>query len=146
MSEVNDGGYVYPSEQGETSDGTWNQTYDPGITRRDWLAGMAITAVIAEINTLTIPEYNKWLTRLNARNREDLIAKVCYARADAMIAEGQKGQPSDNSHDELLEAAEAAQNLLNDEECWIWHERKCDFIEVNTILRNAIAKAKGEAK
>ncbi len=63
-----DGGQVYPSEH------KWNQTYDPGITRRDWLAGLAMQAYIARGNA-----------------DEDTYADVAmwaYRQADAMIREG----------------------------------------------------------
>jgi len=33
---MKDGGSAFPSEQGETSEGLWNQTYDPGMSLRDY--------------------------------------------------------------------------------------------------------------
>ena len=38
----NDGGPVFPSEQGHIPDGTWNQTYNPGLSLRDYFAGQAL--------------------------------------------------------------------------------------------------------
>ena len=35
---VDDGGPAFPSEQGHIPDGTWNQTYDPGMSLIDYFA------------------------------------------------------------------------------------------------------------
>ena len=33
-----DGGPAFPSDQGHIPEGTWNQTYDPGLSLRDYMA------------------------------------------------------------------------------------------------------------
>lgn len=38
---ASDGGSMYPGQQGHIPDGTWNQTWDPGMSVRDGFA-MAI--------------------------------------------------------------------------------------------------------
>ena len=64
-----DGGQVYPSEH------KWNQTYDPGITRRDWLAGLAMQALVAQGN---------------GDEPFTFVARAAYKQADALIAEGER--------------------------------------------------------
>lgn len=34
-----DGGPAFPTEQGFKPNGEWNQTYEPGMSLRDWFAG-----------------------------------------------------------------------------------------------------------
>ena len=70
MNKIEDGGPAFPSEQSETQDGTWNQTYDPGMSLRDWFAGQAL----ADLASLT------------ESNSDIAIAKTAYRIADAMIA------------------------------------------------------------
>lgn len=41
------GGPAFPSQKSETQDGRWNQTYEPGMTLRDWFAGMALQGLLA---------------------------------------------------------------------------------------------------
>ena len=36
---------AFPSEQGTHQDGTWNQTYDPGMSLRDYFAGQALAGL-----------------------------------------------------------------------------------------------------
>ena len=64
-----DGGQVYPSEH------KWNQTYDPGITRRDWLAGLAMQA---------------YIVRYCCEIEQDDAVQWAYEDADALIAEGER--------------------------------------------------------
>lgn len=47
MSERNDGGPAFPTEQGHTPEGLWNQTYDPGMTLRDYFAAKAMQGVLS---------------------------------------------------------------------------------------------------
>ena len=47
MSKINDGGPAFPSEQHETQDGTWNQTFERGMTLRDYFAGQALAGLMA---------------------------------------------------------------------------------------------------
>jgi hypothetical protein len=75
MSNKNDGGPVYPSEQGQDLEGKWNQTYEAGITRRDWLAGLAMQSVVGLAGArITTQETVRW----------------AYELADALIAEGER--------------------------------------------------------
>ena len=49
MSEIDSGGPAFPSEQGETSKG-WNQTYESGMSKREWFAGMALQVITKNIS------------------------------------------------------------------------------------------------
>ena len=71
MSEIDEGGYVYPP----TDD--YQDKYR-GITRRDLLAGLAMQGELAAET-----EDNHWESDAN-------LATRCYRMADAMIAEGRK--------------------------------------------------------
>lgn len=72
------GGYVYPFK---TKDNPREIEIEyPGITRRDWLAGLAMQALISgPINLLAVGEEGK----------VDLTSKA-YQIADDMIEEGKK--------------------------------------------------------
>jgi hypothetical protein len=41
----NNGGPAFPSERGRWPDGNWNQTYESGMTLRDWFAGQALAGL-----------------------------------------------------------------------------------------------------
>ena len=81
MSETKDTrGSAFPSEQHECQDNTWNQTFDPGMTLRDWFAGMVLGG--------------QW----DGRFPDDIspstvqrVAEACYEIADAMLKERAKG-------------------------------------------------------
>lgn len=72
MSESKDGGPAFPSEQGETSKG-WNQTYESGLTKREWFAGMALQGLLANPSTIL---------------KQADIPELSFEYADAMIRQG----------------------------------------------------------
>jgi hypothetical protein len=80
MSYPKEGGSAFPSEQGQTQDGTWNQTFDPGMSLRDYFAAKAIgcfpldQADVAKLQAGIAPQHQA-------------VAKFCYALADAMLSE-----------------------------------------------------------
>lgn len=39
------GGSAFPAEQHETQDGSWNTTFEPGMSLRDWFAGQALSGM-----------------------------------------------------------------------------------------------------
>ena len=80
-TKPDDGGPAFPSEQGETENGRWNQTYDPGMSLRDYFAGQVAGAVVADM--LTTPGSDNTCL--------PLAAKLSYALADAMLVERAKG-------------------------------------------------------
>lgn len=79
---IEDGGPAFPCEQHETQDGTWNQTFERGMTLRDWFAGQALAGLLGN---LTRPAING-----EPVLDPDGYAKVAYASADAMLAERSK--------------------------------------------------------
>ena len=76
---INDGGSAFPSEQGETQNNEWNQTYQPGMTLRDYFAGQALAGAIAN------HQYDFGYTDPQE------MATCYYEIADAMLAERLKG-------------------------------------------------------
>ena len=75
MSESKDGGPAFPSEQGETSKG-WNQTYESGLTKREYFAAMALQGLLANPSTIL---------------KQADIPELSFEYADAMIRAG-KGE------------------------------------------------------
>lgn len=72
MSEIDSGGPAFPSEQGETSKG-WNQTYESGMSKREWFAGMALQGLLANPSTIL---------------KQADIPELSLEYADAMILAG----------------------------------------------------------
>lgn len=68
-----DGGSAFPSEQGTDHEGLWNQTYDPGMSLRDWFAGQALAGLLAK---------ETFKPGDPAR-----LALIAYVVADAMLKE-----------------------------------------------------------
>ena len=71
MSGINKGGYVYPMWDGEVT--------TLGISRRDWLAGMAMQGLMDAYARSEIDDY-----------LHNELAHDAYHFADAMIEEGNK--------------------------------------------------------
>lgn len=44
-TETNNGGPAFPCEQGHIPDGTWNQTFESGMSLRDYFAAKAMQAI-----------------------------------------------------------------------------------------------------
>ena len=72
-----DGGSAFPSEQHECQDNTWNQTFDPGMSLRDWFAGQALSKSLSD-GIHTDSEGMK------------VVARAAYEMADAMLKEREK--------------------------------------------------------
>lgn len=68
------GGHAFPGEQGHIPDGTWNQTFEAGMTLRDWFAGKALSG----------------FTSLNVTVAPEILAMWAYTQADAMLKERSK--------------------------------------------------------
>lgn len=66
-------GPAFPGEQGTSPDGTWNQTWSPGMTIRQWYAGMAMQGIIATHCGQPTPS-------------DALVVKWAFEMADAMLA------------------------------------------------------------
>ena len=76
MSEKDEGGYFNPLAESE------NWLGHEGITRRNWLAGLAMQSLLIGIRDNT--------TLSKARNDVKDIPAAAYKMADALIAEGNK--------------------------------------------------------
>lgn len=75
ITEMNDGGPVYPS-------GDQNWKGEPGMMLRDWLAGKALTLI------------DRNLSRRDANLSHEAIAKEAYLIADAMIKSREASCPT----------------------------------------------------
>ncbi len=74
MAEISDGGPAFPCEQHETLSGTWNQTFEPGMSLRDYFAGQALQGLLAAD------------ARYGGRtDNRDALANDAYVTADAML-------------------------------------------------------------
>ena len=83
----NDGGPAFPSEQHETQDGTWNQTYCPGMSLRDYFAGQAMAGITAGLcaNPGVLKDEPYRMRAMGRLGFSD-AAKDAYTIADAMLA------------------------------------------------------------
>jgi hypothetical protein len=72
-AERETGGAAFPCEQGHTPEGTWNQSFEPGMTLRDYFAAKAMQAIY----TAGIPS--------GVEMKYDEVATGAYAAADAML-------------------------------------------------------------
>lgn len=78
-----DGGPAFPSEQGECADATWNQTYHPGMSLRDWFAAtidIPIAVVLDGLDKNIGPS-----TTYTVGEVATYRAKLRYCEADAML-------------------------------------------------------------
>ena len=73
---IDDGGPMFPCEQGVDPAGNWNQTFESGMSVRDYFAGQALAGTLAHPDTL-IRDWNE-------------LGLECYEAADAML-EARKG-------------------------------------------------------
>jgi hypothetical protein len=79
------GGSAFPCEQHETLNGNWNQSFDPGMTLRDYLAAKALFGLIAE--PPWAPGASSVCSRLCDGTRDEALnfATAAYRLADAML-------------------------------------------------------------
>lgn len=67
------------NKDGSVSDGNWGPlSHPPGITMRDWFAGQAMAALLAD-------------HQLRIANTHDEMAHAAYDMADAMLEARKKG-------------------------------------------------------
>jgi hypothetical protein len=78
------GGAAFPCEQGHTPEGFWNDSFDPGMTLRDYFAAKAMQGVLA-MGPETVDG-----RKLQHPKDSNVIAVIAYALADAMLAERAK--------------------------------------------------------
>ena len=80
---IKDGGPAFPTEHLETGYEVQPYVPHPGMTLRDWFAGMALTGIMA-----TAPE------RAQFQSKE--VARLAYVLADAMLEEKQRREKEVN--------------------------------------------------
>lgn len=80
---IDDGGPAFPSEQGHMPDGTWNQTWKPGMSLRKFYAGLAMQGFIMQGNHEEVLANAK---QFDGGNVPMHVARVALEFADAMIA------------------------------------------------------------
>jgi hypothetical protein len=80
MNRKNDGGPAFPVPEKIDQDGGISGTSHPGMSLRDWFAGQALLAVGMAEN---MPDERSFAVKA--------AASWCYACADAMLAEREKG-------------------------------------------------------
>ena len=85
MSKIDTGGDAYPNEQGQHSNGSWNQTYFPGMTLLDYFAGQATEGDVQIYTPIMVLQEGALRLHDTGRKRTRVGAK--YAYAAAMIAE-----------------------------------------------------------
>lgn len=85
-------GPAFPGEQGTAPDGTWNQTWSPGMTLRQYYAGQAMKGVVSD------GEHVDWKIMMRDLDRDggfedctpavwaEWVAQRAYMIADAMLA------------------------------------------------------------
>jgi len=98
LTKKQDGGLVYPGKRHERIEHSdeakaqaqathsWGDVNYPGLTRRDWLAGLAMQAVISDHEAMK-KLYEKYG---GAEETAKYVAKFSYHQADAIIAESNK--------------------------------------------------------
>lgn len=75
----NEGGPAFPGEQGYIMGVGYNQTWEPGMTLRQWYAGMALIGLMYRSRSFS-PEVIP----------EEVVAREAFQQADAMIKEWSK--------------------------------------------------------
>ena len=85
--EKRSGGQVYPSEQGHIPNGTWNQTYEAGITRRNKLIDDLVVGMVATVIDSVDADKD---TAADVQVAFDETIKMACRLADKTIAESNK--------------------------------------------------------
>ena len=93
------GGVVYPSEQGECQDGTWDQTYDPGMSLWDYFMGQAMQGMISGDGFYSRPDRKLDQGRHISEFRMncECLALDAACMANAMITEKRKREGTDQT-------------------------------------------------
>lgn len=73
---------AFPCEQHETQEGNWNQTFEPGMTLRDYFAAAALQGWLAS--------YGDEVSHPVSQGYANMVAAQAYAMADEMMKEREK--------------------------------------------------------
>lgn len=75
---------AFPCQQNECLDGTWNQTFEAGLTKYEWFAGLAMQAFLS--NQGICAEVSKKCEQLNNPDLYlPIIRKMAYEMANEML-------------------------------------------------------------
>ena len=88
MTQPNDGGPAFPIAEFYMPNGNLAQVGHPGMSRRDWLAGIAMQGFVSDPQNLIGIRESAEQAGITA---PAMMALTAYGMADAMIAEGDKG-------------------------------------------------------
>ena len=83
MTKPNDGGPAFPRPIGSHNAGL-SETGHPGMSRRDWLAGVAMQGFVSHPENLVAIRLSAEQAGISA---PAMMARTAYGMADAMIAE-----------------------------------------------------------
>lgn len=72
---------AFPCEQSETQDGSWNQTFESGMSLRDWFAGQALSGLCSNPAM-----FDGAGTLTQVRAQENWMVEVAYVLANIMLA------------------------------------------------------------
>ena len=64
--------FAFPCEQGTDPNGGWNQTFEPGMTKREYIAALALQGVLAR---MTEDTYHPITAARNAVEAADELLK-----------------------------------------------------------------------
>lgn len=78
MEHTNANSAAFPCEQGIDPNGCWNQTFEPGLTKREYFATMALSAAA---------DLFKGAEGISREQRAQSVAGYAVALADALFAE-----------------------------------------------------------
>ena len=113
MKTIDSGGQVYPYEQSMNPDGKWNQTTEPGISRRDWLAGLAMQGLLAGW-----VEFPVWLDKAEApgsvKTRRWRLWKEAYAIADEGIVASREAASTGSTGSPQASSGQAEKEGVDD--------------------------------
>ena len=72
MEHTNANSAAFSCEQGTDPNGSWNQTFEPGLTKREYFAAMALQGVLA---SMTEDTYHPLTAARNAVEAADELLK-----------------------------------------------------------------------
>ena len=89
-----DGGLAFSCEQHETLNREWNQSFEPGMSLRDYFAAAALQGYMAIPDERTYSGRAKELKDLSVEEWQETLfskdAELCYRYADAMLKAREK--------------------------------------------------------
>ena len=89
-----DGGSAFPCEQHETLNREWNQSFEPGMSLRDYFAAAALQGYMSISDERTYSGRMKEFKDLSVEEWQETLfskdAELCYRYADAMLKAREK--------------------------------------------------------